>query len=196
MLELIDLDQAISKEDYDKQFPLLERELGECQRLARAAGVPVIVVFEGWDASGKGTIINRLTQAIDPRGFKVHPILPPNETERFHPWMWRFWNKLPAAGDWAIFDRSWYRHVLEDYLEETIGSAGGLAGPGGHPPVRAGACRQRRGDRQVLAAHQQARTEEAISASFSTAGPRPGRSARPNAGSTGTTTSGCRPSRR
>ena len=120
MLELIDLDQAISKEDYDKQFPLLERELGECQRLARAAGVPVIVVFEGWDASGKGTIINRLTQAIDPRGFKVHPILPPNETERFHPWMWRFWNKLPAAGDWAIFDRSWYRRVLEDCLEGTI----------------------------------------------------------------------------
>ena len=119
MLELIDLDQEISKEDYDKQFPLLERELGECQRLARAAGVPVIVVFEGWDASGKGTVINRLTQAIDPRGFKVHSILPPNETERFHPWMWRFWNKLPAAGDWAIFDRSWYRRVLEDYLEKT-----------------------------------------------------------------------------
>ncbi len=120
MLELIDLDQKISKEDYDKQFPLLERELGECQRLARAAGVPVIVVFEGWEASGKGTIINRLTQAIDPRGFKVHSVLPPNETERFHPWMWRFWNKLPAAGDWAIFDRSWYRRVLEGYLEGAI----------------------------------------------------------------------------
>ena len=120
MLELIDLNQAISKEDYDKQFPPLERELGECQRLARAAGVPVIVVLEGWDASGKGTVINRLTQAIDPRGFKVHSIQPPNETERFHPWMWRFWNKLPAAGDWAIFDCSWYRRVWEDCREETI----------------------------------------------------------------------------
>ncbi len=120
MLELIDLDQTISKEDYDKQFPLLEQELGECQRLARSAGVPVIVVFEGWDAAGKGTIINRLTQAIDPRGFKVHSVLPPNETERFHPWMWRFWTKLPAAGEWAICDRSWYRHVLEDYLEGAI----------------------------------------------------------------------------
>ena len=90
MLELIDLDQKISKEDYDGQFPLLERELVECQRMARTAGVPVIVVFEGWDSSGKGTVINRLTQAIDPRGFKVHPIKAPNETERFHPWMWRF----------------------------------------------------------------------------------------------------------
>jgi len=122
MLELIDLSQEISKENYDKQFPLLEQELGECQRLARTAGVPVIVIFEGWDSSGKGTVINRLAQAIDPRGFKVHTILPPNETERFHPWMWRYWNKLPAAGDWAIFDRSWYRHVLEDYLEEAIGT--------------------------------------------------------------------------
>jgi len=121
MLELIDLDRVISKEDYDKQFPLLTQELGECQRLARAAGVPVIVVFEGWDASGKGTAINRLSQAIDPRGFKVHPILPPNETEQFHPWLWRFWNKLPAAGDWAIFDRSWYRRGLEDDLENTVG---------------------------------------------------------------------------
>ena len=123
MLELIDLDQAISKEDYDKQFRLLERELGECQRLARTAGVPIIVVFEGWDSAGKGTVINRLTRAIDPRGFKVHTILAPNETERFHPWMWRFWNKLPAAGEWAIFDRSWYRRALEDYLDKAIDEA-------------------------------------------------------------------------
>jgi AMP-polyphosphate phosphotransferase len=120
MLELIDLDQSISKEDYEKQFPDLEQELGECQRLARAAGVPVIVVFEGWDASGKGTIINRLTRAMDPRGFKVHPILSPTEAEAFYPWMWRFWNKLPAAGDWAIFDRSWYRRVLEDFIDGVV----------------------------------------------------------------------------
>ena len=120
MLEVVDLHQAVSKEDYDQQFPPLQQELGECQRLARAAGVPVIIVFEGWDAAGKGTVINRLTQAIDPRGFKVHPILPPNETERFYPWLWRFWVNLPAAGWWAIFDRSWYRRVLEDYLDGTI----------------------------------------------------------------------------
>ena len=51
----------------------------------------MIVVFEGWDAAGKGTGINRLTQALDPRGFTVHAITPPNETERFYPWLWRFW---------------------------------------------------------------------------------------------------------
>jgi polyphosphate kinase 2 (PPK2 family) len=120
MLELIDLDQAISKEDYDREYPARELEMGELQRLARAAGVPVIVVFEGWEASGKGTVINRLCLALDPRGFKVHTILAPDKTENYHPWMWRFWNKLPAAGQWAIFDRSWYRRVLEERLEGRI----------------------------------------------------------------------------
>ncbi len=123
MLELIDLDLAVSEEDYEQQFPPLARELGELQRKARAAGLPVIIVFGGWDASGKGTAINRICQALDPRGFKVHAIQPPDKTERFHPWMWRFWNKLPAAGDWAIFDRSWYRRVLEEHIEGSVDSA-------------------------------------------------------------------------
>ncbi len=114
MLELIDLDQTISKEDYDQQFPPLGLQLGEIQRRARNAGLPVIIVFAGWDASGKGTAINRVCQALDPRGFKVHPVSLPDKNERFHPWMWRFWNKLPAAGDWAIFDGSWYRRALEE----------------------------------------------------------------------------------
>ncbi len=72
--------------------------MGECQRAAREAGVPVVIVFEGWDAAGKGTVINRLTQALDPRGFKVNPISAPNEEQRLRPWMWRFWKDLPPAG--------------------------------------------------------------------------------------------------
>jgi polyphosphate:AMP phosphotransferase len=123
MLELIDLDLAVSKEDYEQQFPPLARELGELQRKARAAGLPVIIVFGGWDASGKGTVINRICQTLDPRGFKVHAIQPPDKSERLHPWMWRFWNKLPAAGDWAIFDRSWYRRVLEERIEGSLDNA-------------------------------------------------------------------------
>ena len=117
MLELIDLDKKISKEVYGQTFPELEIRLGECQRAARAAGVPVIVVFEGWDAAGKGTLINRFTQAMDPRGFKVHPISAPTKTERFYPWMRRFWTALPANGDFAIFDRSWYGRVLLERVE-------------------------------------------------------------------------------
>jgi polyphosphate kinase 2 (PPK2 family) len=117
VLELIDLDKRIPKETYEKVFPELEIRLGECQRAARAADVPVVIVFEGWDAAGKGTLINHLTQALDPRGFAVHPINAPDQTEQLRPWMWRFWAALPAAGSFAIFDRSWYGRVLLERLE-------------------------------------------------------------------------------
>jgi len=123
MLEKIDLTKSISKEDYRAAFPGLEIRLGECQRAARTARIPVLVVFEGWDAAGKGTAINRLTQALDPRGFKVHPISAPTEQERLHPWMWRFWNALPPHESFAIFDRSWYGRVLVGRM------AGAISGP-------------------------------------------------------------------
>ncbi|NQT94246.1 MAG: phosphate--AMP phosphotransferase, partial [Lentisphaerae bacterium] len=112
MLELVDLKKRISKEEYREVFPELEIRLGQCQRDARRAGVPVIIAFEGWEAAGKGTVINRLTQALDPRGFKVHPINAPDEAESLRPWLWRFWRALPAAGTFALFDRSWYGRVL------------------------------------------------------------------------------------
>jgi polyphosphate:AMP phosphotransferase len=121
MLELVDLTKSLPDEAYESVFPDLEIRLGQIQRDARAAGVPVILLFEGWDASGKGTAINRLTQALDPRGFKVHPIREATATEQRYPWLWRFWNATPAAGQWAIFDRSWYGRVLADRISETVG---------------------------------------------------------------------------
>ena len=69
MLEFIDLSKKTSRDDYQRVFPDLEARLGACQRAARAHGVPVVIVFEGWDAAGKGKIINRLAQVLDPRGF-------------------------------------------------------------------------------------------------------------------------------
>ncbi len=117
MLELLDLKQNVPKEVYREAFPELEVRLGECQRAARAASVPVVIVFEGWDAAGKGSAINRLGQVLDPRGFKVHPICAPDEAERLRPWMWRFWRALPGAGNIAIFDRSWYGRVLLERVE-------------------------------------------------------------------------------
>jgi len=120
MLELIDLKKKITKADYKQVFPDLEIRLGECQRAARAAGLPVIIVFEGWDAAGKGTLINRLTQAMDPRGFKVHAISTPNEEERLRPWLWRFWTAVPKQGFVGIFDRSWYGRVLVERMTGVI----------------------------------------------------------------------------
>jgi len=117
MLELIDLDKRIPKETYDQVFPGLEIRLGECQRAARAAGVPVIVVFAGWGAAGKGTLINRLAQALDPRGFKVHTPNGPTPDELYRPWMWRYWTLLPEAGSFAIFDRSWYGRVMANRVQ-------------------------------------------------------------------------------
>ncbi|NQT85610.1 phosphate--AMP phosphotransferase, partial [bacterium] len=120
MLELIDLDRTISKAEYKQVYGQLEIDLGACQRAALEAGVPVVVVFEGWDAAGKGTLINRLTQALDPRGFKVHPISAPTETERLRPWLARFATTLPPAGKIAIFDRSWYGRVLIERMEKML----------------------------------------------------------------------------
>ncbi len=120
MLETVDLSLKLSKQEYREAFEPLSIRLAELQREARAAGVPVIVVFEGWQASGKGTCINRLTNVLDARGFKVHYTIEPNEEERLRPWMWRFWTKLPPRGAIAIFDHSWYRRVLLERLDGTV----------------------------------------------------------------------------
>jgi AMP-polyphosphate phosphotransferase len=120
MFELLDFDERIAKDDYKKVFPDLQQRLGGCQRACRAAHVPVVVLVEGWDAAGKGTLINSLTQALDPRGFQVHVIGAANQIEAAQPWMWRYWRAQPAAGVWALFDHSWYRRVLVERLEEHI----------------------------------------------------------------------------
>jgi polyphosphate:AMP phosphotransferase len=100
-------------QDYDAQIEQLGRDLGRLQREIRGAGVPVVVIFEGWEAAGKGTTINSLMLALDPRGFQVHSIQPPTKEERLHPPLWRFWKRLPQAGSIAIFDRSWYVRLFD-----------------------------------------------------------------------------------
>jgi polyphosphate kinase 2 (PPK2 family) len=76
-----------------------------------------VIVFEGWDASGKGGAIQRLTASCDPRAYKVWPIAAPGDEEKEHHYLWRFWRRLPAAGEVAIFDRSWYGRVLVERVE-------------------------------------------------------------------------------
>jgi polyphosphate kinase 2 (PPK2 family) len=78
------------------------------------------MVFEGWDASGKGTAIGALTQRLDPRGFKLYPITAPRTYEQQRPWLWRFWLKVPNRGEMIVFDRSWYSRVLEERVERAI----------------------------------------------------------------------------
>jgi polyphosphate kinase 2 (PPK2 family) len=76
-----------------------------------------VIVFEGWDAAGKGGAIQRLTAKWDPRSFSVWPIAAPSEEEKGHHFLWRFWTRLPGAGQIGVFDRSWYGRVLVERVE-------------------------------------------------------------------------------
>jgi len=118
MLENIDLDKRLKKREWKALKPELHRRLYDIQRAAFDVGMPTILMFEGWDAAGKGTSINLLTQRLDPRGFKVWPVRAARTYEQNHPWLWRFWLKLPNRGEIAIFDRSWYGRVLVERVEE------------------------------------------------------------------------------
>lgn len=80
----------------------------------------VIIVFEGFDAAGKGGAIRTLTENLDPRGFRVHPIGAPHAEEQAKHWLYRFWTNLPAPGRIAIFDRSWYGRVLVERVDKLI----------------------------------------------------------------------------
>jgi polyphosphate:AMP phosphotransferase len=114
MLESIDLSRKVSKEAYKEAKDPISLKLAALQRRAIELKIPVIVVFEGWNAAGKGTLINELILPLDPRGFDVYSIQPPNEEEALRPFLWRFWTRTPPRGRVAIFDRSWYRRVTED----------------------------------------------------------------------------------
>jgi len=117
MLKKIDMSKKLDKDSYKEAIAGLELRLSEAQRVCRAEGIPVMIVFEGWSASGKGTRIGKLISCLDPRGFEVFTIQAPSEEELLHPYMWRFWRRTPAVGRINIFDRSWYRALLRDAEE-------------------------------------------------------------------------------
>ena len=120
MLDQINLDRSIAKDEYKPRRDALEIRLGELQRRAQDLGVPLLVVFQGWGAAGKGTQINQLILPLDPRGFTVHTTKDPTEDEALRPFLWRFWRLTPARGRMAILDRSWYGRVLVDRFTGAI----------------------------------------------------------------------------
>jgi polyphosphate kinase 2 (PPK2 family) len=120
MLENINLKAKLSREEYKQALPALQRRLYDLEKVCWEKGVPTIILFEGWDASGKGTAIAALTQRLDPRGFKLYPITDPRTYEQQRPWLWRFWLKVPNRGEMVIFDRSWYSRVLDERVDRAI----------------------------------------------------------------------------
>lgn len=120
MLEKIDLTKKMKEEDYRRCLPGLCDRLGELQRLCRQLAIPVMIVFEGYDASGKGVQIGRLIRNLDPRGFHVYAVKNETEEERMYPFLWRFWEKMPANGNISIFDSSWYQKVVSERFEKAM----------------------------------------------------------------------------
>lgn len=118
MLEKLDLTKKMDKEEYKEKMEVLEVRIGKLQRECKELGIPVMIAFEGYGASGKGVQIGKLIQALDPRGFEVYAVKTETEEERMHPFMWRFWTKMPANGRIAIYDSSWYRKVLVDRFDK------------------------------------------------------------------------------
>lgn len=117
MLDKIDLSLAISKKAFRSvQNDMLDR-IFELSELIYEQKRPVVIVFEGWDAAGKGTTIRTLTERLDARGYKVLPTQAARTHEKQKPWLWRFWMSIPRYGQIAIYDRSWYGRVLVERVE-------------------------------------------------------------------------------
>ncbi|MCB1123839.1 MAG: polyphosphate:AMP phosphotransferase [Verrucomicrobiae bacterium] len=109
-----------SEDQLKKELNLLDQQIGSLQRQATQRKIPVIILFEGADGAGKGELINRVLQSLDPRGFKVHTMHSPSEESFYRPFLWRFWTRTPARGRITIFDRSWYRLLLDDRVNGDI----------------------------------------------------------------------------
>ena len=116
-LKEISLNKKLDDREYRSELKKLQKRLSELHNELYRKRVPVIIAYEGWDAAGKGGNIKRLTAALDPRGYEVHPIASPEPHEKARHFLWRFWNRLPKDGHIAIFDRTWYGRVMVERLE-------------------------------------------------------------------------------
>ena len=104
MLKNINTSRKLDRDEYKKEINSLGLRLSEMQRVCKDEKIPIMVVFEGWSAAGKGSRISSLIRYLDPRGFEVFTTNKTTEDERFRPYMWRFWKMLPAKGRIHILD--------------------------------------------------------------------------------------------
>lgn len=116
-LSEIPLDQELTEEEYRRELEKCQKKLSRLHNELYRKRIPVVIAYEGWDAAGKGGNIKRITGALDPRGFEVHPIASPEPHEKARHYLWRFWTRLPKTGHIAIFDRTWYGRVMVERLE-------------------------------------------------------------------------------
>jgi polyphosphate:AMP phosphotransferase len=117
VLDRLDMAQRLDPKRFERELERQQGRLNLLQRKARDKGLSTIVVFEGWDAAGKGGAIRRITAALDARDYEVIATGPPTDEEKARNHLWRFWRKLSRAGRVTIFDRSWYGRVLVERVE-------------------------------------------------------------------------------
>jgi polyphosphate:AMP phosphotransferase len=117
ILNTLDLSTQSDWSTYRDKLEKYQARLSDLTRQARRAGLSSILVFEGWDAAGKGGVIRRLTQAMDAQDYRVIPVGAPTDWEKAHHYLWRFWQHIPRRGRVVIFDRSWYGRVLVERVE-------------------------------------------------------------------------------
>ena len=113
----INLSKTITRKDYETELKDCQTRIREIEYEIYKKRIPIVIVYEGWDAAGKGGNIKRLVQNMDPRGYEVIPVAAPNDVEKNHHYLWRFWKSMPKAGHFAIFDRSWYGRVMVERVE-------------------------------------------------------------------------------
>ena len=125
-LSQVDLSKSLSRDEFDKRIQKAERRLVQLRLFSAgllahgAVGPGLLVIFEGFDAAGKGGAIRRLVSGLDPRHVHVVPIGPPTDEELRHHFLWRFQPWIPGLGQMTIFDRSWYGRVLVERVEGLI----------------------------------------------------------------------------
>lgn len=117
ILSQVDLTLSLTPQEYQEQLIRHQVALSQLAYQVYAQKRPVAIVFEGWDAAGKGGAIKRLTERLDPRGYVVYPIAAPAGEDKTHHYLYRFWRRLPERGQIAIFDRSWYGRVMVERVE-------------------------------------------------------------------------------
>ncbi len=117
ILEDFEDSEDISKDLYREKIEMLQNELREIQYTLYERKIPLILVYEGWDAAGKGGNIRRAVKRLDPTGYEIHTTAAPTEVELSHHYLWRFWKDLPRSGHIGIRDRSWYGRVMVERVE-------------------------------------------------------------------------------
>jgi polyphosphate kinase 2 (PPK2 family) len=120
VLETVDVQRSLTRAEYKKRIGPLQERLRALQYSLKEAELATIVLFEGWDTSGKSTMIQRIAERLDPRAFRAWPGAPPSELEQRYHWLRRYQLRTPEDGHLAIFDHSWYGRVLVERVEKVV----------------------------------------------------------------------------